>query len=55
VNGKDEREKMKFEPGNVLPTTVMEAVSGKAINLPDPRILLYRRHPHAFLLLKASI
>jgi hypothetical protein len=40
---------MKFKPGDMLPTTVMEAVSGEAINLPDPRILLYRRHPHAFL------
>ena len=27
---------MKFKPGDMLRTTVMEAVTGEAINLPDP-------------------
>ena len=28
---------MKFKPGDMLPTTVMEAVTGEAISLPDPK------------------
>jgi peroxiredoxin len=28
---------MKFKSGDMLPTTVMEAVTGEAINLPDPK------------------
>src|SRR5438067_5611079 len=28
---------MKFQPGDMLPTTVMKAVTGEAINLPDAR------------------
>jgi peroxiredoxin len=32
---------MKFKPGDVLPTTVMEAVSGEAISLPDPKRLVH--------------
>jgi hypothetical protein len=27
---------MKFKPGDMLPTTAMEAVTGETINLPDP-------------------
>src|SRR6185437_9895922 len=32
---------MKFNPGDMLPTTVMEAVTGEAINLPDPKRLVH--------------
>jgi peroxiredoxin len=32
---------MKFKPGDMLPTTVMEAVSGEAISLPDPKRLVH--------------
>jgi peroxiredoxin len=32
---------MKFKSGDVLPTTVMEAVSGEAIGLPDPKRLVH--------------
>jgi len=32
---------MKYEPGNMLPTTVMEAVTGEAINLPDAKRLVH--------------
>src|SRR5215467_8696025 len=32
---------MKFMPGDMLPKTVMEAVTGEAINLPDPRRLVH--------------
>jgi len=32
---------MKFKPGDVLPTTVMEAVTGEAINLPDAKRLVH--------------
>ena len=32
---------MKFKPGDLLPTTVMEAVTGEAINLPDPNRLVH--------------
>jgi peroxiredoxin len=32
---------MKFKPGDMLPTTVMEAVTGEAINLPDPKRLVH--------------
>ena len=32
---------MKFKPGDMLPTTVMEAVSGEAINLPDAKRLVH--------------
>lgn len=35
------REAMKFKPGDVLPTTVMEAVGGEAINLPDSKSLIH--------------
>jgi len=37
---------MKFKPGDMLPTTVMETVAGEAINLPDakrPVHLQFRR------------
>ena len=32
---------MKFRPGDMLPTTVMEAVTGEAINLPDTKRLVH--------------
>ena len=32
---------MKFKPGDRLPTTVMEAVTGEAINLPDSKRLVH--------------
>ncbi|MGZ5872344.1 MAG: peroxiredoxin-like family protein [Bradyrhizobium sp.] len=32
---------MKFRPGSTLPTTVMEAVTGEAINLPDAKRLVH--------------
>ena len=32
---------MKFKPGDMLPTTVMEAVTGEDINLPDERRLVH--------------
>jgi peroxiredoxin len=32
---------MKFKPGDMLPTTVMEAVTGEAISLPDPKRLVH--------------
>ena len=32
---------MKFKPGDMLPTTVMEAVIGEVINLPDPARLVH--------------
>jgi len=32
---------MKFKPGDVLPTTVMEAVTREAINLTDPKRLVH--------------
>ena len=32
---------MKFKPGDMLPPTVMEAVTGEAINLPDPKHLVH--------------
>jgi hypothetical protein len=32
---------MKFKPGDVLPTTVMEAVNGEAISLPVPKRLVH--------------
>ena len=32
---------MKFKPGDVLPTTAMEAVTGQAINLPDVKRLVH--------------
>jgi peroxiredoxin len=32
---------MKFNPGDMLPTTVMEAVTGEAINLPDAKRLVH--------------
>jgi len=32
---------MKFKPGDMLPTTVMQAVTGEAINLPDARHLVH--------------
>jgi peroxiredoxin len=32
---------MKFKPGDMLPTTVMEAVTGEAINLPDAKHLVH--------------
>jgi hypothetical protein len=32
---------MKFKSGDMLPTTVMEAVTGEAINLPDPKRLVH--------------
>ena len=32
---------MKFKPGDVLPKTVMEAVTGEAINLPDAKRLVH--------------
>jgi peroxiredoxin len=32
---------MKFKPGDMLPTTVMEAVTGEAINLPDAKRLVH--------------
>jgi len=32
---------MKFKPGDMLPTTVMKAVTGEAINLPDPKRLVH--------------
>ena len=32
---------MKFKPGDMLPTTVMEAVTGEAIGLPDPKRLVH--------------
>src|ERR1700674_2952550 len=32
---------MKFKSGDMLPTTVMETVTGEAINLPDPRRLVH--------------
>jgi peroxiredoxin len=32
---------MKFKPGDMLPTTVMEAVTGEAINLPSAKRLVH--------------
>src|SRR5512143_1178907 len=32
---------MKFKPGDVLPTMVMEAVTGEAIDLPDAKRLVH--------------
>jgi peroxiredoxin len=32
---------MKFKPGDMLPTTAMEAVTGETINLPDPKRLVH--------------
>jgi peroxiredoxin len=32
---------MKFKPGDMFPTTMMEAVNGAAINLPDPKRLVH--------------
>src|SRR5215813_14818339 len=32
---------MKFKPGDMLPRTVMEAVTGEAIKLPDPDRLVH--------------
>ncbi len=32
---------MKFRSGNTLPTTVMEAVTGETIKLPDPKRLVH--------------
>lgn len=32
---------MKFTSGDILPTTVMEAVTGETINLPDPKRLVH--------------
>jgi len=32
---------MKFKPGDMLPTTVMETVAGEAINLPDAKRLVH--------------
>jgi len=32
---------MKFKPGDMLRTTVMEAVTGEAIDLPDPKRLAF--------------
>ena len=32
---------MKFKPGDMLPKTVMEAVTGEAINLPDAQRLVH--------------
>ena len=32
---------MKFKLGDKLPTTVMEAVTGEAINLPDARRIVH--------------
>jgi len=32
---------MNFKPGDVLPTTAMEAVTGQAINLPDVKRLVH--------------
>ena len=32
---------MKFKPGDMLPTTVMEAVTGEPITLPDPNCLVH--------------
>jgi peroxiredoxin len=32
---------MKFKPEDMLPTTVMEAVTGEAISLPDPKRLVH--------------
>ena len=32
---------MKFKPGDMLPKTVMEAVTGEAINLPDAKRLVH--------------
>jgi peroxiredoxin len=32
---------MKFKSGDMLPPTVMEAVTGEAINLPDPKRLVH--------------
>jgi peroxiredoxin len=32
---------MKFRPGDMLPATVMEAVTGGAINLPDAKRLVH--------------
>jgi peroxiredoxin len=32
---------MKFKPGDILPKTVMEAVTGEAINLPDAKRLVH--------------
>src|SRR5579863_2577693 len=32
---------MKFKPGDMFPATVMEAVTGQAIHLPDPERLVH--------------
>ena len=32
---------MKFKPGDMLPPKVMEAATGQAINLPDPKALVH--------------
>lgn len=32
---------MKYKPGDLFPTTVMEGVTGDAINLPDPKHLVH--------------
>src|SRR6266478_9297467 len=32
---------MKLKPGDIVPATVMEAVTGEAINLPDPKRLVH--------------
>src|SRR6516162_9440149 len=35
------RTAMKFKPGDMLPPKVMEAATGQAINLPDPKALVH--------------
>jgi hypothetical protein len=32
---------MKFKPGDMLPTTVMESVTGEAVNLPDAKCFVH--------------
>jgi peroxiredoxin len=32
---------MKFKPGDMLPTTEMKAVTGEAIRLPNPKLLIH--------------
>ena len=36
---------MKSMPGDLFPTTVMEAVTGEAIDLPDPKRLVISKPP----------
>src|SRR5947209_20489436 len=35
---------MKFKPGDIVPATTLESVTGESINLPDPNCLVHLQH-----------